>query len=498
MAQTQQQQMQIALNFIEDQMYAAIRKLTPEKQAELRALSASQSLAEFTRTLQQRFSEQAQYITETRVDHVMAYDRQQRQTWIPDLPALVSQQESARPQPGNQPAPAPTPAPAPALTRQPARATSQPKQQKKRGFVYSFKRSTWITSIWNWFLMLAGKAAEPVLTLSVIYSCARLLPAIHTPVQVDNLVFICQMIALDIGGLGLRKLANQAKKDNNPEGAQLAGRVSTALLTIMGINVALSVLSSVAPIDPTIEKVIEGILLIARSIMAVFYAYVIHNLNGESQSQGEPHNDLPPQPGLPNIEQMMDQKLDTWSARLMQDFQNQQRDMLASMPQPQSVDPEAIIAGVVERFEGRFTSAMKHLDAEVEQRVRVATERETQQMKLSSGTNGTAIAGPHLVPLPQRSSSTQSMKPLPTEEHQATSASQSQGETNESADPKSRVYALLNEDNTRQVADLMQTTGLPKTTVWRHWRRYHEEHGTRGLAQIVVGSSESQPESETA
>jgi hypothetical protein len=143
--------------------------------------------------------------------------------------------------------------------------------------------------MWNWFLMLAGKAAEPVLTISVIYSCARLLPGIHLPVQLDNTVFICQMIALDIGGLGLRKLANQARRDGNEVGAVLAGRVSTALLTIMGVNVALSVLESIAPLDPTFSKVVEGILLIARAVMAVLYAYVIHSLHGE-QGNDEPHD----------------------------------------------------------------------------------------------------------------------------------------------------------------------------------------------------------------
>lgn len=160
----------------------------------------------------------------------------------------------------------------------------QPAHEEKRAFRYAFARSTWITSGWNWFLMLAGKAAEPVLTVSVIYSCARLLPAIHMPVQLDNSIFICQMIALDIGGLGLRKLANQARRDNNEAGATLAGRVSTALLTIMGVNVALSVLESIAPLDPIFTKVVEGILLIARAVMAVLYAYVIHSLHGEQET----------------------------------------------------------------------------------------------------------------------------------------------------------------------------------------------------------------------
>lgn len=348
--------------------------------------------------------------------------------------------------------------------------------------------------------MLAGKAAEPVLTISVIYSCARLLPGISLPVQLDNTVFICQMVALDIGGLGLRKLANQASKDGNEEGAKLAGSVSTALLTIMGINVALSVLESISPIDSTIVKAIEGILLIARAIMAVLYAFVIHSLN--ENDGNEPHEAPHPQPDLQQtIEQALAEQAALFNQKL-QAITDEQAQILAAIQQMQmtppstpTVDTQAIITGVIGQFDERFSTAMKHFRSDLEQHVRVSLASETHQDGtngiVSSSTGGTLASGPKLVPLPQQKEAGETQKRL-TMQRQVTPpvANTAHGGISESIDYKSILYALLDQDNSRQVADLVQSTGYPKTTVWRWWTRYHEEHGTRGQGRVVAGSVE--------
>ncbi len=62
-----------------------------------------------------------------------------------------------------------------------------------------------ITVVWNWFMILAGKAAEPVLVASVFYASVKLLPIVHFPPQFDVTVFIAQFVALDIGGRSLNK-----------------------------------------------------------------------------------------------------------------------------------------------------------------------------------------------------------------------------------------------------------------------------------------------------
>ena len=100
----------------------------------------------------------------------------------------------------------------------------------------SLAQSNYITLAWNWFLILAGKAAEPVLVASVLYASVKLLPIVHFPPQFDVAVFIAQFVALDVGGLSLNKLADQAKKDGNDDGAKHALRLSLALVAVMLIG----------------------------------------------------------------------------------------------------------------------------------------------------------------------------------------------------------------------------------------------------------------------
>src|SRR5215469_3463898 len=104
----------------------------------------------------------------------------------------------------------------------------------------SFAQSTYITTGWNWFMILAGKAAEPVLVASVLYASVKLLPIVHFPPQFDVVVFIAQFVALDVGGLSLNKLADQAKQDGNEEGAKQARRLSIALVGVMLIGVIMA------------------------------------------------------------------------------------------------------------------------------------------------------------------------------------------------------------------------------------------------------------------
>lgn len=147
----------------------------------------------------------------------------------------------------------------------------------------AFAQSTYITAGWNWFLILAGKAAEPVLVASVLYASVKFLPIIHVSPQLDVVVFVAQFIALDIGGLSLNTLANQAKKDGNDEGAKHARRLSVALVVIMLTGVIMAGVNQVVQLDSQIGTVIDTILLIARAVMAVLYSRVIHRLKKDDE-----------------------------------------------------------------------------------------------------------------------------------------------------------------------------------------------------------------------
>lgn len=65
-----------------------------------------------------------------------------------------------------------------------------------------------ITVGWNWFMVFAGKAVEPVLVVSVLSASVKRLPVVHFPPQFDGAVFIAHFVALDIGRLSPNTLAD--------------------------------------------------------------------------------------------------------------------------------------------------------------------------------------------------------------------------------------------------------------------------------------------------
>lgn len=149
----------------------------------------------------------------------------------------------------------------------------------------SFAQSEYITAAWTWFMVLAAKAAEPILVISVLYASVKLLPIVHFPPQFDVVVFIAQFVALDIGGLSLNKLADQAKKDGNDEGATQAKRLSLALVAIMLVGVVMAGVDQIVRLDGQVGTIIDTILLIARAVMAVLYSRVIHRLKKDDEPE---------------------------------------------------------------------------------------------------------------------------------------------------------------------------------------------------------------------
>lgn len=147
----------------------------------------------------------------------------------------------------------------------------------------AFAQSTYVTVAWNWFMILAGKAAEPVLVVSVLYASVKLLPVVHFSPQFDVVVFIAQFIALDVGGLSLNKLADQAVKDGNEEGATHARRLSIALVGIMLAGVIMAGVDQVVTLETHVSTIIDTILLIARAVLAVLYSRVIHSLKKDDE-----------------------------------------------------------------------------------------------------------------------------------------------------------------------------------------------------------------------
>ena len=146
-------------------------------------------------------------------------------------------------------------------------------------FQRSFKQSNYITDFWNWFLTLLSKSAELVLFGSILYSSYQLIPGVPSvPAAIDAFLFLVQQAALDIGGMGLLKLAKRAglPKESFPM------RVGVTLVVLMILNVILATLKHALPMVPAVVFVIvETILLVARAIMAVLFGHAIHALREE-------------------------------------------------------------------------------------------------------------------------------------------------------------------------------------------------------------------------
>ncbi len=157
------------------------------------------------------------------------------------------------------------------------------KQVRMARIKRSLAQSTYVTTMWTWFMILAGKAAEPVLVASVLYASVKLLPIVHFPAQFDVVVFIAQFVALDIGGLSLNKLADQAKKEGNIEGATQAKRLSIALVSVMLVGVIMAGVDQVVTLHGQVGTIVDTILLIARAVMAVLYSRVIHSLREDNE-----------------------------------------------------------------------------------------------------------------------------------------------------------------------------------------------------------------------
>ena len=144
--------------------------------------------------------------------------------------------------------------------------------------------SEYITSFTNWFMGLIGRATEIVLYATVLYSSAQLYPGVKLPARLSLAVFLIQMGALDVGGLALSKLAKQARKDNNTEGAEAAMRLSHWLIGIMLAGVVTIGLEHALPFPlPSFVTIpIDVALVVARSICAVLYGRVVHELKTDA------------------------------------------------------------------------------------------------------------------------------------------------------------------------------------------------------------------------
>ncbi len=235
----------------------------------------------------------------------------------------------------------------------------------------ALKQSDYWTWFTEWLLSFGGKAAWPILILSTLYMGAELYPGVNLPAGLNFAVFLTQLFALDMGGMGLVSIARQVKdagyeeeaKQANSFGKVLVAIVITSLVTV-GVKQFLSGIPALTTpatkggqdsimgtyIDPAII-VVEFILVIARVVCAVLYGKVMHSLKHTSE--------IPATPSVPavGVEEMLRNALEDFQTTFEQRLQaitDEQARMLTAIQRLQTtpapaptVDTQAVIQAVV-------------------------------------------------------------------------------------------------------------------------------------------------------
>ena len=240
----------------------------------------------------------------------------------------------------------------------------------KRGFWYHFRHSTYVTAITDWFLGFFGKAAHLVLILTTLYTGAELLPGVSLPGPLNNAVFVLQMLVLDVGGMGLSKLAMQAKDQGNEVGAKKAEDLSKWLIRIVIASLvtvaieqavrAIPKLNDIATIVDGINIAVGGVLTIARAVCAVNYGRVIHSLRLENDSEPQPAQAI-------SVEALVRQAVGEMAATLAAEQQQALSQFKQEIEASVSViDDEAIARAIMPHLSATFQNQIRAITEEVQ------------------------------------------------------------------------------------------------------------------------------------
>ena len=362
------------------------------------------------------------------------------------------------------------------------------KHPKWDAFKSSFKQSNYITDFWNWFMTLMSKAAEMVLFGTVLYSGYQLLPGVpHVPVTIDAAVFVIQQGALDIGGMGLLKLAKRAglPRDAFPV------RLGVALVVLMILNVALASIKHTLPMIPDGVFVgIETVLLIARAIVAVLFGHAIHALReeyGESTITIKDANELQQRIAelsaeLAQVQQSFQQRLTQQLSRIENTFHQQLSPVHESFQHCHEV--LALIPNLkaqIQRIESSTVEEVHLMKVSLEKQIQRVQDQITEPQKGSER--------PVLRALPSAQPGNGDTRTLRVKE---TLQAPPQATSTEKFDARSFVFACLEEHPDLKLAEIEQLAiargqVLSQPTA----SRYRKQFFARSESSTVVKNDES-------
>lgn len=432
---------QIDLSFVESQMYSAISSATPEQQADLRRLAATQSLAEFTRTLQQRFAQYASHITEPRVANVLAYDRL-HQAPAPD-PA------TAQSQPVPQPAPMPAPAPAaPKVAREEMWWIMLAKSKTMRFFSVSCEFIIFLGCLW-----LTLVTIEPTATSGDIGGAINTFFLVAMGFAVDAALPEAWLHVVD-------QFITKPRKHSQ---LKWSVPVAVGMLLLVVANFVYAKLGDPNGGIPTdAMQALINTLLIARMFIGISYVTIRECQSFIDRKQASLK---PALPNMPDVQQMIDQALAGQQAKVEQrlaGISTEQGRMVASLQQLQNtpatvpqIDVEAIVSEVTARIETQLQAKLRQIDAQMRQSVRVSPVVETGQHETKTLVSAKQAVSPNIVPLP----APRSLR---------------QRNPSQDADVEATIIRLLDQDKSYTVRALAQLANTSTATAGRIRKAYFE------------------------
>lgn len=181
-------------------------------------------------------------------------------------------------------------------------------QQVKRHWKHSaIDKSGLLSDLWDVFIAIGGRAAGWILFGCMVANILQIIPSIHVPEAVTNVIMVVQVLTLDIAGFGLNTIAKHVLKSTQDEDARKtaegAKKLATCLIGLMMLTVGLITIGWLyAPAKPATDT-IDHVLILARVILIVIYMHCMHDLRqveleiGEQAEQTAQAND---QLGLDN------------------------------------------------------------------------------------------------------------------------------------------------------------------------------------------------------
>lgn len=142
----------------------------------------------------------------------------------------------------------------------------------------AIQRSEVITDGWEVTKTYAGRLAEWVLFLCMIFCIVEILPGVNMAVWMSNTVLGVQAVMLDIGGFALSSMADQARSNGDEQAAHKADLTGRFLIGIVILTLTLITIGLLyAPAKPYTDGA-EKVLILVRVMMTVVYGHVIHSL----------------------------------------------------------------------------------------------------------------------------------------------------------------------------------------------------------------------------